>query len=540
MSQKLLSMKLTIAMLRRLVKKKLCGCLIMGKKEFFFYLSLLGTCCVVLPVVAYQVASHSSRNKSEVLQSFYESPVNKKSSQEQEIAYTEERTPSYDSDFVAVEQDAYSLDPSPLMAEQNSNVFVTEPEVEKSVAKTYYKTVRQMVDNQTTKISDAGDQDDFLHPQIAESREVEESEPLVPSTQIPTPIPENLNQERSFLPPVIEPLSPPSSPTVAFTPVPLSYEPNVYPAPYQASCETSYQCLSYNAWEYPQRLYVDYVEGRWLDNHEGYTSLGVFYAFRNIGFCEIVPFIDLRYHIFNDGKRAANFGGGLRYINYQRRMAFGINAYYDFRKGSWNHYYKDIGLGVEILSPCVDVRLNGYIPVGKRDAFSSARIFDQFEGDFLATCRQKRSSLWGVDGEVGRWLKRKCPCDFFDLYGAIGWHYFSSRDHHKKDLYGGDVRLLTNLGSFFVFELRGGYDSVYHGMVQGRLTLSVPTEMLGYGLSYLTGTGPIAYDCCKPACNPCCGEFFEPVQRQEIMVLSKKDCCWTWNWEDEGCECSDK
>lgn len=516
----------------------------MSKKEFFFYLCLLSVVCVVLPVIVYQFTNNANKITVEAPRTFKENAIDK-----QEIAYVEPvlaeqiwkqpLPPKQEIIDYPVAENGPKQPSQSLSIEQNPDRFLSGPAKRASAAPSSYRSVQQMVDSKTVKTAE-----NFPHARFYEDDDLQEN---ATKTASKSSRPENFNQTNSFCPPDVPlppiftstPLTPAPPPSV---PMPLNVEPYICAAPCQESCTSAYQALACSAWEYPHRFYVDHVEGRWLDNHEGYTSVGFFSALRSIGFCNnIVPFIDARYHIFNDGKKAGNFGGGLRYINYQRHIAFGINAFYDFRESSWNHYYHDIGLGMEMLSPYLDVRLNGYIPVGKKNAFSSTEVFDNYIGDYEATLRRKKSSLWGVDGEIGRWLKKSSPCDFFDLYAAIGGHYFTSSHHEQKSLYGVDARLLTNLGSFFVFELRGGYDRVYHGMIQGRLTLSLPLELLYYGLGYMIGQcGPIQYGCCPPACNPCCGEFFEPVQRQEIMVLSKKNCCWTWNWDQEGCGCSRK
>lgn len=280
-------------------------------------------------------------------------------------------------------------------------------------------------------------------------------------------------------------------------------------------------------WGYPFRLYIDHVEGRWLDNSEGYTSFGSFLALQELDVkCyDVFPFLDVREHVFNNGRTAANLGGGFRFIDRKNYKVFGINAFYDYRE-KHHKRYSQLGIGLEMLSYCWDLRLNGYFPMGKWG--HSKSVSKTFEGGFFAECREHQSGMWGGDVEVGRWLKRRGACDYFDLYGAIGAYYYSARKHHQHNIIGGEARLAANLGRYFSVEVRGGYDQVYHASAQARVTLTIPFDIKWNS-------------CCKETCldNCCLKELaYQPVRRQEIIALDRKDCCFEWNWDDSGCNCS--
>lgn len=286
--------------------------------------------------------------------------------------------------------------------------------------------------------------------------------------------------------------------------------------PFEDCClemDCSTECCE--AWEAPFRWYVDHAEGRWLDNHDGYTSLGVFCALPNtLITSNLFPFLDARMHLFNHGGTAGNFGGGLRYLDRDNNRVIGFNAFYDYRKSSWNNYFHQVGAGVEILNDCWDFRFNGYFPVSGWK-HSKKKRFDHFVGSFTATCQERRAGARGWDMELGRWLMKKGPCRCFDLYGAIGSYYYSFKEHRCNAI-GGDVRLATNIGQYFNFEVKGGYDKVYHGNVQAKITLTFP---LGVGM------------CCDV--NNCI--VYQPVRRQEIIALGKKECCWKWDWSAPSC-----
>lgn len=267
-------------------------------------------------------------------------------------------------------------------------------------------------------------------------------------------------------------------------------------------------------------VYVDHVEGHWLDNRQGYTSLGVFLPVPILKSSTFLPFVDLRGHWFNNGKAAANLGGGLRYINTKTSRVFGVNAFYDYRRISWNNDAHQLGIGFEALSPCWDIRINGYLPLGER-SFHSKRHCFEFSGDFFATCRASRSSMSGFDAEIGKWLTR---CNCFNLYGAVGFYsYFPNK--HNRNLYGGQARLLADIGRYVSLEVRGGYDQVSHGMMQGRIAITIPFDAI------FRRTGN---NCNDRGCQSCCcfDIACQPIYRQEIIALSGKDCCWQWNWDD--------
>ncbi len=279
----------------------------------------------------------------------------------------------------------------------------------------------------------------------------------------------------------------------------------------EAECEQPMQ--------YP-RIYLNHVEGRWLDNHQGYTSLDLFIPL-SMKTTHCFPFLDLRGHVFNNGKIAANLGSGLRVVDNDYFNIYGINAFYDYRKAFGNHYFHELGIGLEVLNPCFDFRLNGYFPLGKRTGHSKIHFFDFGDG-FKATCRGKRREQAGFDVEVGSWLIKDC-CNYFDFYGALGFYsYFPNR--HRDNIYGGEIRFASNLSRFVSVELRGGYDRINHTLVQGRVIFAFPYEAI-FCQEY----------------NNCCGlcdRLCQPIQRQEILSLSEKKCCWTWNWNSPCTDCT--
>src|SRR3974390_1481326 len=63
-------------------------------------------------------------------------------------------------------------------------------------------------------------------------------------------------------------------------------------------------CMKAN---HPHRIDIKHIEGKGIGYNQGYTSLdGLFTSMWN----DFIPFVDLRAHVFNNGRWAANAGLG--------------------------------------------------------------------------------------------------------------------------------------------------------------------------------------------------------------------------------------
>ena len=90
--------------------------------------------------------------------------------------------------------------------------------------------------------------------------------------------------------------------------------------------------------------------------------LGGFYA-PQCQWQEFYPIFDVRVHRIDDGRVASNVGIGLRRQFCDAIM--GVNAYYDFRDTRLADYHQ-LGVGGELFTPYLDLRVNGYYPIGPR------------------------------------------------------------------------------------------------------------------------------------------------------------------------------
>lgn len=109
-------------------------------------------------------------------------------------------------------------------------------------------------------------------------------------------------------------------------------------------------------------------------------------------------FFDVRTFRFNDGKWALSTGVGLRYELCNGDI-FGVNAYYDYRRGKSRGNFSQLGLGAEWLDCLWEARINGYFPQ-KRGHRGSCHKFDLGDGFFMVNTRPEHAYT-GFDAEVG-------------------------------------------------------------------------------------------------------------------------------------------
>jgi hypothetical protein len=111
---------------------------------------------------------------------------------------------------------------------------------------------------------------------------------------------------------------------------------------------------------YPySRVAFKHREHKGVGWDKGYSTLSLFLAPRNNHV--LVPFLDARFHAFNNGYIASNLGAGTRFAPISDNFVIGLNAYYDFREYKSFSSHQASG-GVEILTSIFDLRVNGYYP----------------------------------------------------------------------------------------------------------------------------------------------------------------------------------
>lgn len=251
-----------------------------------------------------------------------------------------------------------------------------------------------------------------------------------------------------------------------------------------------------------------HIEANGIGYKHGYSTLEFLFAnMQN----ELIPFLDLRGHVFNNGKYAANVGFGFRRFGKESSRANGANIFYDYRREK-KHNFQQIGVGLESLGAIWDFRANGYIPVGSSKSHFSDAKFYEFEGHEIIVQRKKNIAMYGVDGEVGAHLYR---WHSIDLYTGVGPYYFV-RDH--KHALGGKARVsagvLADKGYTLALEGTVSYDSLFKDIYQGQVSLTLP----------LGSAKKIKKNQHKGSCSDFVSlqrRLALPVVRDEIIVLKR-------------------
>lgn len=220
----------------------------------------------------------------------------------------------------------------------------------------------------------------------------------------------------------------------------------------------------------PAMVRVDFrhIEAGGIGYNQGYSTIALFSALKDpLWQPRLYPFVDLRGHIFNDGRLAANAGIGLRYL--RNDFAYGINGYYDYRNK--HHFYSNqVGMGLEFFSNRWAVRANGYIPIGKTASNSWGQpLFDHFSGHYMYIKRKQLYTFAGADAEASGNLANFRG---WNLLGGAGPYYLYGKTNHQN-VYGGKGRLRASYQRAFFLELSGSYDNFFHGQIQGEAGFSI-------------------------------------------------------------------
>ncbi len=230
---------------------------------------------------------------------------------------------------------------------------------------------------------------------------------------------------------------------------------------YADAPNTSNQSAQCSNADRPYRITARHIEPQGIGYNEGYTTFEGFFPLYN-GWDHWVPFLDARGHIFNNGKPAINAGLGIRYL--ARHRIWGVNSYYDYRNTKHQHY-NQVSIGLESLGRIWDFRLNGYLPVGKKQSPNYELQFDRFE-DNSAILRQKYEyALAGVNAEggfpVNCWKK-------FPLYFAAGTYYLTGKG---GTTWGGQARASIRIFDYLKIDGNVSYDHLFKWIGQGQVGL---------------------------------------------------------------------
>lgn len=182
-------------------------------------------------------------------------------------------------------------------------------------------------------------------------------------------------------------------------------------------------------------------------------------------------FADVRIVNFVEENRwEYNLGGGYRWFCPVCEQVFGVNGFYDARKTDF-HYYSQIGLGVEALTPNWEFRSNGYIIVGPahRLVGDTGRNNQGIVGNNFVFAQQQQVEFayTGLDAEFGvrlPWFERILPRVYVGAYS-----YFADGE---TTTYGARGRLEVQLGRRVTAHFQVQNDKVFDTTVTGGLAIS--------------------------------------------------------------------
>ena len=235
--------------------------------------------------------------------------------------------------------------------------------------------------------------------------------------------------------------------------IPVSNEPSAHPAP--TECQSTAKQNQFN---------IRHQEGTGVGYNKGYTSANALLNYKINQ--QFFSFLDLRGHIFNDGKWAANAGLGLRYLPNALSILFGINAFYDYRETK-HSVFNQLGAGFECFLPHWDIRVNGYFPFGTRKHHYK-KGFDRFEGHNAFLFEKVDSPFLGGDARVGRRIYKN---DELQLYGTAGAYYFYGQ--YGKNSCGALLNLKATISKYLTVEGQTSYDSTFHWRGYGEIGLQI-------------------------------------------------------------------
>ncbi len=213
------------------------------------------------------------------------------------------------------------------------------------------------------------------------------------------------------------------------------------------------------------RASIRHIERGGIGYEDGYTTFEAFVA-SDPRRWSIMPFMDIRGHIFNNAKWAANAGFGIRALGKNR--IYGVNGYYDYRNTGKLHS-NQVGVGFETLGVIGDFRINGYLPFGKKRSNPYDTAFKNFVGHSMIISQKYQSAMRGWDAEFGWHIVKSA---FWDFYAAVGPYYFHGK--YDPSIWGGKGRVIGTFKNIVSLEISNSYDPIFGNKFQGQISLKIP------------------------------------------------------------------
>ncbi len=213
------------------------------------------------------------------------------------------------------------------------------------------------------------------------------------------------------------------------------------------------------------RFAFKHREANGIGYDQGYSSLDGFFLFSSMG--NWYPFFDVRAHLFNEGRPAANLGFGLRYLPDSIHAVFGINGFFDFKSTS-HSTFEQAGAGIEILGTKWEMRANGYLPIFSKNNLYNLDFY-QFHNHYAIFRASHEIAFKGFDLSITRSLVQKRK---WDLSSTLDGYMFFA-DYDSKAV-GGLFKFKSTLFKFFSLETQASYDSYFKTILQIQAAVAVP------------------------------------------------------------------
>ena len=249
-----------------------------------------------------------------------------------------------------------------------------------------------------------------------------------------------------------------------------------------------------------QRIAFRHQEGPGIGFTKGYST---FEGFFSLAKDEYRFFTDLRGHVFNDGKWAANAGLGIRKMINEMAI-FGINLFYDYRHAPHASHFNQMGSGIELLFKKWDLRANGYVSIcNQKHLYQNGFEFSGNSGIFFKKYEQ---SMQGADLQIGRELFRT---RYVDMHATAGGYFFSGVS--GKSAAGALLRISARFTPYLSIEGQASYDSVFKGNGWGAIAINIPFgQRLNEKGKRLSCSAKVRLE----------ERFVEKVERFEIVVAN--------------------
>lgn len=235
----------------------------------------------------------------------------------------------------------------------------------------------------------------------------------------------------------------------------------------------------------PSYSFLKHREAKGIGYDQGYTSVDVMAS--PIDFPHFYPYLNVRGHVFNDGRFASNLGIALRYLSSKQDWIWGGNVFYDYRSAKI-FSGQQLGAGLELFFGDIAMRVNGYLPIGvvKRKEAMRAQV-----------------ALANIQGEIGTKL---FSMQNFQLRGALGVYYLTGRAFNHQTFgkaWGSQLRLTGVIYKWVEAGVETTYDHIFNFTFQGYLALKIPL-----------GNTRLHF-----ADNAFMKNLFAPIRRNEIIPL---------------------